>query len=326
MFDRKTLDNPYLRVLQYRRADFSDEAVDELKKQAAACAKYRFNWFSAGQIEDIGPNTTKSRPGLSRLISMVSEGQVDAIYVVKLDILWEEDPEEWAKINRFLSSNKVMLITYSNVFQCKVWIFQKTRFFDSFEFEPNEFGGSLENIKPLLAKFGVRAENFRDIAGAVRHLNVSRAPFDMYLNDVKTYGTDKEHSRLFPKDFETMHKMDSIKWIKTADAQKLKREIIKQLYPQESSTREIVDIVSSGEFILSGLIKNGILLEISATEVCLNPDIELESKEEDIREIAKEYFDKTWVILQKAKEENIWASLSLVREPPGYNNGLRRKR
>ncbi|MCX5714621.1 MAG: (d)CMP kinase, partial [Candidatus Omnitrophica bacterium] len=71
------------------------------------------------------------------------------------------------------------------------------------------------------------------------------------------------------------------------------------------------EVSSNGEAILSELIKNGILEEVSSAEVRLKPNTDL--KEDAIRGIAKGDFDKIWAILQQAHQE-LGKSRVLFRE------------
>ncbi len=60
------------------------------------------------------------------------------------------------------------------------------------------------------------------------------------------------------------------------------------------------EVGSNGYAILSELIKNGILEDVSSTEVRLKPNVGL--KENTVREIAKDDFGKVWAILQQSHE------------------------
>ncbi len=103
-----------------------------------------------------------------------------------------------------------------------------------FKFQIDEFGGSLENIKPLLEKLGQPTDRFRDIESAVDWLNSSIEPFQIYVKYVKTNGVDKNIRSLLPQYFELLSKDQLKKLALTSDGEKLKRIILNQFYSQET--------------------------------------------------------------------------------------------
>lgn len=143
--------------------------------------------------------------------------------------------------------------------------------FGSFEFQVGEFGGSLAQIKPLLAKLGRSIDDLQDITGAVGWLNRSIKPYQIYATYVKINGMDEDVRGLLPEAWGTLTDDQLTELAFTDKGRKLKRAILNLFYPQEAPER-----------------------------LRLNPDTDL--KEGTIREIAKGDFNKIWAILKQSQE------------------------
>lgn len=104
----------------------------------------------------------------------------------------------------------------------------------SFEFQVGEFNNSLEKIKPLLEKLGSSDSNFKTIEEAVNWLNESIEPFQKYLNYIKNNKIDNKLISLTPENSNDQ-KLQEL--ASTFEGQRFKREILNQLYPQETPKR-----------------------------------------------------------------------------------------
>jgi hypothetical protein len=95
---------------------------------------------------------------------------------------------------------------------------------------------------------------------------------------------------------------------------------------------KFAEVGANGGTILSELIKNGILEDISSTEVRLK--VVLDDKiEQLVKDIAKTDFDKIWSILQSSKEKDLdradwlltqisWLPNDIQEKKPGVRSGL----
>lgn len=108
----------------------------------------------------------------------------------------------------------------------------------SFEFQVGEFNDSLEKIKPLLSRLGKSIDDFNAIKDAVSWLNKSIEPFQNYLNYRENNKIDKKLISLTPKNFENFNNEQLQELASTFEGQRFKREILNQLYPQETPKRQ----------------------------------------------------------------------------------------
>ena len=71
-------------------------------------------------------------------------------------------------------------------------------------FQESEFGGSLDQMKPLLAKLGQTADKFMDIGEAVDWLNDSTEPYQNYIKHIETNKINQNIQKLLPNNFNSM--------------------------------------------------------------------------------------------------------------------------
>jgi tetratricopeptide (TPR) repeat protein len=117
----------------------------------------------------------------------------------------------------------------------------------------------------------ITTDELKNITDAVRWLNGSIKPFQIYAAYVKTNGISEDMRKLVPEAWGTLTN-DQLSELAFSDkGKKLKRAILNFLYPQEMPQR-----------------------------LRLNPNADL--KEGTVREIAKGDFNKTWAILQQSQE------------------------
>ena len=81
------------------------------------------------------------------------------------------------------------------------------------------------------------------------------------------------------------------------------KEIVRRFGDGTVTKAKFSEATSNGDKILNELIKNKVVKDITSTEVRVNPN--LDKKENLVRQIAKNDFDKVWGVLQQYREAAI---------------------
>jgi len=151
----------------------------------------------------------------------------------------KEDQQGWKSLLVCIGTSFIFIFLFWPVMWTNpAYQFNKTihqaENFTPLAFRVDEFGGSLDEIKPLLAELGQPTERFASIDDAVDWLNDSIVPFQIYVNHIKKSGVDESISKIIPPGFIAFTNNDFKKLANTGSGQTLKRIILNQLYPQDT--------------------------------------------------------------------------------------------
>ncbi len=237
----------------------------------------------------IYPRTLEYNP---EVVDLIARGNT-------LQNRWKYD-EALSEYNQFIRINPYLALGYisrGNLFLQQKGAFQKFKFFEPgstvlnelaksgiledfpsrelplgfYEFRVDEFGGSLEKIKPLLLKIGGPKDGFKDITAAVNWLNRCIEPYKIYAIYIKANGISEGMRLMLPGSFLALSQDQLSELSLTIKGRELKRAILDHLFPRETPGR-----------------------------LRINPFNNF--NEEDVRKIAKDEFDRIWNILLLSQE------------------------